>query len=736
MKKVLPLHGVEKAGRSSVGGKSLMLSKIGAADLNVPETLCITAAAYNEYLDRTGLRERILLELHRKDQSQMRWEEIWDAATRIRAMFVNTAIPRVLEAELQRPTRAHFKNNPVVVRSSAVDEDSSRASFAGLHESLVNVRGAADILGAVRKVWASLWSDAAILYRREIGLNAETSAMAVIVQEMILGRSSGVTFSRNPNDESQTVIESVHGLNQGLVDGRVEPDRWLVDRASGKILSHTPAHRKHRMVPDSGRVKLEPLPHGLKKEPPLTGKDVSLIFETAQQLEVILGGPQDIEWTLSEDRLYILQSRPVTTTWAEDPEDRRTWYLSLHRSFENLKALRAKIEKKLIPEMIRASSRMAAREPAGLSDAKLAQEIGRRRKTNQKWVDIYWSDFIPFAHGIRLFGQVYNDTVRPGNPYEFVDLLGQTSMVSLERNQMLEDLAEMVRSDPELKKKLQNRDSSASGDRFMRAVESFIRQFGDLSCPVTGATQCSQGPEALIRIVLEMANHLPAGTVPSTSENREALTRRFLEHFPAKDRAWAQELLELARSSYRLRDDDNIHLGRIEAQVLAAVDEGRRRIAAAQSKAKATPGIRRLREALQNHHAPEAEPPEEKSARQGMFALKGRQLVGQPAGPGLSRGSARVIVDNADLSEFKHGEILVCDAVDPNMTFVVPLASGIVERRGGMLIHGAIIAREYGLPCVTGVPDATRLIETGDPITVDGYLGIVTIGRPQAGVKT
>jgi pyruvate,water dikinase len=107
--------------------------------------------------------------------------------------------------------------------------------------------------------------------------------------------------------------------------------------------------------------------------------------------------------------------------------------------------------------------------------------------------------------------------------------------------------------------------------------------------------------------------------------------------------------------------------------------------------------------------------------------LQARQLVGQPAGPGLGKGKARVISQPADLAAFQAGEILVCDAVDPNMTFVVPLAGGIVERRGGMLIHGAIIAREYGLPCVTGVPEATVLIRTGDRLTVDGYLGLVII---------
>jgi pyruvate,water dikinase len=88
-----------------------------------------------------------------------------------------------------------------------------------------------------------------------------------------------------------------------------------------------------------------------------------------------------------------------------------------------------------------------------------------------------------------------------------------------------------------------------------------------------------------------------------------------------------------------------------------------------------------------------------------------------------------VIVEHSDIAQFKRGEIIVCDGVDPNMTFVMPLAAGIVERRGGMLIHGAIIAREYGLPCVTGVTGATTRIRTGQTITVDGYLGIVTIGE-------
>jgi pyruvate,water dikinase len=123
---------------------------------------------------------------------------------------------------------------------------------------------------------------------------------------------------------------------------------------------------------------------------------------------------------------------------------------------------------------------------------------------------------------------------------------------------------------------------------------------------------------------------------------------------------------------------------------------------------------------------------QDKVTKTTTFTIRPRQLTGQAASEGLARGRARIIREPQDTFEFKAGEILVCDAIDPNMTFIVPLAAGIVERRGGMLIHGAIIAREYGIPCITGVPNAVDLIENGHEILVDGYLGIVTIEKKAA----
>ena len=97
-------------------------------------------------------------------------------------------------------------------------------------------------------MWASLWSDRALLYRQELGLDVEKSTMAVVVQEMVFGERSGVVFGMSPVHEKQSAVEAVYGLNQGLVDGTVEPDRWILDRDSGHILSHHPARREKILV--------------------------------------------------------------------------------------------------------------------------------------------------------------------------------------------------------------------------------------------------------------------------------------------------------------------------------------------------------------------------------------------------------------------------------------------------------------------------------------------------------
>jgi pyruvate,water dikinase len=727
MNRILTPFEVRPDHRSRIGPKAYALSLLAREGLKIPQTLFLTVDAYSAFVNAGGLRERILLELNRKPFEDMRWEEIWDCATRIRNLFLKKQIPDPLKEALSEIIESHFSGKAVAVRSSAPDEDASGSSFAGLHESFVNVRGTPSILDHIRLVWASLWSDAALLYRQEIGLDIEKSAMAVVLQETVPGNRSGVVFSQNPSDETQVIIESVYGLNQGLVDGVVEPDRWVLDRDKKTILTHNPAPRKQWMIPSEHGVEMTPLPEDLSGRPPLSRKSVLDIYELAFRAEALFKAPQDVEWTIKDKTLYVLQSRPITTLSPGQTDDKRAWYLSLHRSVENLKALRYTIEKTLIPEMIKTAKGLANQDVTALSDLELANEVRRRREINQHWVNTYWDEYIPYAHGVRLFGQYYNDAMRPDDPYEFTNLLTQTDMVSLERNQLIQDLASMVRRDPNLFESLNTGEPMDLDSKFGEKVNRFIENFGDLSCAVTGGTECATDTRPLFKLLLEMARNPSSLASRRPSQDARALQRKFLDHFQGPKRQEAEELLDLARSSYRLRDDDNIYLGRIEAQLLSAVKEAKTRLETPRRKGAHTPDLKALESVILDFdHGTDKRkvpvPTDEHPAK-----VNPRQLIGQPAGPGLARGKARIVRHHLDLQDFKNAEILVCDAVDPNMTFVIPLAAGVIERRGGMLIHGAIMAREYGLPCITGIPDATTLIHTGDEITVDGFLGIVTI---------
>jgi pyruvate,water dikinase len=214
-----------------------------------------------------------------------------------------------------------------------------------------------------------------------------------------------------------------------------------------------------------------------------------------------------------------------------------------------------------------------------------------------------------------------------------------------------------------------------------------------------------------------------------------SLEKKFFEHFQTEEFDFAVDLLDLGRASYRLRDDDNVSLGRLESQLNQAVREGDKRLAnrGLISRGTALEVTELIRALTEPDYRPAIKAVEAAAVQKSPTPIKARQLIGQPAGPGIASGLARVILDPAELFQFQKGEILVCDAVDPNMTFVVPLAAGIVERRGGMLIHGAIIAREYGLPCVTGIPGATDLIHSGETVTARFLInasGALTIPKP------
>jgi pyruvate,water dikinase len=355
---ILNISEIDAKNSYLVGGKAKALARLSRQKIAVPQAISVTTEAYDQFVDSTGLRGQILFEIERKRFEDLRWEEMWDSSLRIQNMFLNTPLPKGLNSDLSDAVNTVFSTKAVVVRSSSLQEDSAKASFAGLHESYVNVKGTEDIIKHIKLVWASLWSDAAILYRNELGLDVTKSRMAVIIQQFVPGKASGVIFTQAPQDRNSALIEAVYGLNPGLVDGTIEPDQWLIDRDTEKITSHSAAERADHLVAKKSGVKSQKLTQKNLNKAPLITTEVKKVYRLGIKSEKLFRRPQDVEWTLQKNFLYALQSRAITTT-QQEKSDNRSWYLSLSRSLENLKELRQKIEDTYIPQMIQQAQVLA-----------------------------------------------------------------------------------------------------------------------------------------------------------------------------------------------------------------------------------------------------------------------------------------------------------------------------------------------------------------------------------------
>ena len=707
-------HGKPPFPEELLGGKGAALGNLGAAGFAVPQAFCLTTRAYEEYLRTSGLRERIGLELQRKDFTTMRWEEMWDASLRIRNLFTRHPLPESITREIAALLEGPLQGQFAAVRSSAPGEDSSSASFAGLHESYVHLKGLEEICRGVRLVWASLWSDAALLYRQELHLDPRTSAMAVVIQEMAPGERSGILFTQSPHDREIAALEAVYGLNQGLVDGSIPPDRWFIFRNSCTLKEHQPVERNSCIRPLSqGGVREDPLSEEERRKPPLEEDEVLWVTRTGMELESLQGAPQDVEWTLRGTELLLLQARPVTTL--KDENSQRTWHLGLRRSFDNLRELRRRVEEEILPHMEEEARSLEALDLETLSSPELAQAATHRKERYAHWKKIYWDECIPLAHGVRLFGQVYNDRCSPGDPFEFLGLLQGESLQGAERNARLQNMARELRENPPLAQALKENADPLPDKDFAQNLEEYLQRYGSLGESLAGQTLTR---EMLVPFLLRLAkqSHKEEDSPRKQEVSRKELEALYFQAFPPEEQEKARQILDLGRASYRLRDDDNLYLERFSTQVTLSLEEIQRRLGG-------SPEHKDILELLLEQE----EETSETSATHSGPTQRPRQIRGQPAGRGLYTGRVRVLRSAKDIPNFQEGEILVCDAVDPNMTFLIPLAGAIVERRGGMLIHGAIIAREYGIPCVTGVPKAAEVLSTGDRLTVDGYTGIVTL---------
>jgi len=204
---------------------------------------------------------------------------------------------------------------PVAVRSSAIDEDSATASFAGQHETYLNVRGADAVARSIARCWQSLHAPRALEYRRQRGIADSTRGLAVLVQQLVQADASAVVFSANPvtATREQVVLTSTWGLGESLVGGTVSPDSYLVRKSDLAMeLRHIATKRRMTVLVEGGTAEVD-VPAGLQQQPAVDDSQVLEAVRLAIELERTFGWPVDIECAWERATLYLLQCRPITT---------------------------------------------------------------------------------------------------------------------------------------------------------------------------------------------------------------------------------------------------------------------------------------------------------------------------------------------------------------------------------------------------------------------------------------
>jgi pyruvate,water dikinase len=325
------VRGFERLSRTDVdyaGGKGANLGELTAAGLPVPPGFVVGAPTYAAFCDATGLRGRIEERLATVDVEDT--ESLERAATEVRAMVEEESLPEHLATAIgdaydHLAADAGDPETPVAVRSSATAEDTESASFAGMNETLLNVRGRDAVLEAVRQCWSSLFGARTIYYRAKRGFGQADMDIAVVVQRQIESIRSGVMFTIDPASGAtdRLIIEGAFGLGESVVSGSVSPDRYVVGKEKLTTLQREVRRKELTIEPlPGGGTRTRELEEHEAEQPVLSDEEVRSVADLGVRIEVHYGSAQDTEWAIDEaGKIWMLQSRPVTASGGKSLSD-------------------------------------------------------------------------------------------------------------------------------------------------------------------------------------------------------------------------------------------------------------------------------------------------------------------------------------------------------------------------------------------------------------------------------
>ena len=840
---ITSLEEVDRHQISLVGGKAANLGELKKiAGVLVPGGFCVTTDAYAVVMAGDPELAGAVDQLDATRPGDTATVAALSAGVRSRierAALPVTLVDAVLDFLFEESHMGKW-----AVRSSATAEDMPNTSFAGLHDSYLGLQGFEALLDGIRRCWASLFTDRAVVYRQRNRIGHHGTRMAVIVQRMVPAEASGVMFTADPvsGDRTVTAIEACEGTGEALVSGGVVPQGYRL--REGEILGATGG-----------------------EDAPLSENNALALAALGRRIEAHFGRPQDIEWCLLDGAFQIVQSRPITTLFpipARD-DDKRRVYLSVgHQQMmtDPIRPLGLSVWQMLAARpMYEAGGHLfvdiTEQLASPASRAALLGMLGRDPLICSAVDELLTRNFVgepPQQDSIS--SAPANPTADPTtasalaespDPAVIADLIERSEIAVAEARRRLEvrsgtalfdfiadDLAALKRqlSDPQSMQALMAGINAAwwLGDRLdewlgetgivdtlsqsvannitsqmgldllnvadairpCHAAVSFLRRF-DAADSLSNLRQVDGGNEALAAIngylarygarcageiditrtrwreqpaVLvpmilahidrfkpgEAERRFQAGLARAKAAERDVLKRlRTLPEGAAKaaqtkdaiDRmrafvgyreypkyGWVCRLdvhkQALLREARQLVDKDV--LKRIDDIFYLRFDEVREVVRTGQANHDLI-AMRRAEFA----NCERLKPPRVLTSRgEALFGGYGREDLPANAIPGLGvstgivEGRARVITDMA-ARDIAAGDILVTTYTDPSWTPLFMTVAGLVTEAGGQMSHGAVIAREYGLPAVVAVKDATRRIQDGDRIRIDGSGGVITI---------
>ena len=299
----------------TVGGKGKSLAKMAFAGMRVPTGFYLITSAYKDFVEKNNLQKTIITLA--KPEIIGKTVSFESASERIQELIKGTELSSEIVNEVQKAYGAlNGQDSAVAVRSSANAEDLPDLSFAGQQDTYLNVRGANALLKAIRDCWASLWTPRAISYRHQMGIKQDVVAMAVVVQLMVPSDVSGILFTANPvnGERSEFIINSSFGLGEAVVGGQVTPDTYVIDRKTQAVKESIIGPKAQKIVYNGNQgTVLQDVSEHERNKSSLSEELLKELSSTALEVEELFNGvPQDIEWAISDEKLWMLQSRPIT----------------------------------------------------------------------------------------------------------------------------------------------------------------------------------------------------------------------------------------------------------------------------------------------------------------------------------------------------------------------------------------------------------------------------------------